>query len=594
MAAQHGRQWGVTPPISTALPTDKELAINEAMITELKNQNNFEGQADTERRQQVLKLFQRVTEEFVKHVGTLKGLSPSVIENAGGAVHTFGSYRLGVYGPGSDIDTLVVAPKHVSRDDFFEHFPSLLRKIGSEDAITELTLVRDAYVPIIKIKYLDISIDLIFTRLALSAVPLGLDLKQDSLLRGLDETDLKCINGTRVTDEMLALVPQVKTFRQALRAVKLWAQRRAIYANIMGYPGGVAWAMMVARICQLYPMAAGATLVNKFFHLMWEWPWPRPVMLKEIEDGPLDVRIWNPQIYPGDKRHIMPIITPAYPSMCATHNISYYTKEVIIRELERAKSITNQIMDGKKQWKDLFEKSPFFTQGYKYYLSVIAASKTKEAHDVWSGLVQSKVRRLVAGIEQSDTGVALVQPFNKGFDRIHHCKSKDEEDQVCQGKLDFQVDKTETTEEAKNIKQNAAAEGEGTNSKIPSGESPEVNEDGTTTIYTTTFYVGIELQDGAKSLDISYPVAEFKRQCTDWDQYNPNLNSIRIIHTRNYDLPADVFEPGDVRPTKAKAKKKSKVPSNKRSFTETGMEGTETNGSAKKRQSPNGVTTPAG
>lgn len=51
-------------------------------------------------RQQVLKLFQRVTEEFVKHVGTLKGLSPSVIENAGGAVHTFGSYRLGVYGPG--------------------------------------------------------------------------------------------------------------------------------------------------------------------------------------------------------------------------------------------------------------------------------------------------------------------------------------------------------------------------------------------------------------------------------------------------------------------------------------------------------------
>lgn len=192
----------------------------------------------------------------------------------------------------------------------------------------------------------------------------------------------------------------------------------------------------------------------------------------------------------------MPIITPAYPSMCATHNISYYTKEVIIRELERAKSITNQIMDGKKQWKDLFEKSPFFTQGYKYYLSVIAASKTKEAHDVWSGLVQSKVRRLVTGIEQSDTGVALVQPFNKGFDRVHHCKCKDEEEQVCQGKLDFQVDKTETTEEAKNIKQNAAAEGEGANSKMPSGEIPEVNEDGTTTIYTTTFYVGIELQDG--------------------------------------------------------------------------------------------------
>ncbi|KAJ9634634.1 polynucleotide adenylyltransferase [Coniosporium tulheliwenetii] len=36
---------------------------------------------------------------------------------------------------------------------------------------------------------------------------------------------------------------------------------------------------------------AGATIVNKFFHLMWEWRWPTPVTLKEIEDGPLDVKI---------------------------------------------------------------------------------------------------------------------------------------------------------------------------------------------------------------------------------------------------------------------------------------------------------------
>ena len=38
--------------------------------------------------------------EFVKHVGRQKGLPPSVVDNAGGKVCTFGSYRLGVYGPG--------------------------------------------------------------------------------------------------------------------------------------------------------------------------------------------------------------------------------------------------------------------------------------------------------------------------------------------------------------------------------------------------------------------------------------------------------------------------------------------------------------
>lgn len=77
------------------------------------------------------------------------------------------------------------------------------------------------------VEYSGISIDLIYARLQLSSVPLSLDLKDNSLLRGLDETDLRSVNGTRVTDEILELVPQTKTFRHALRAVKLWAQRES-------------------------------------------------------------------------------------------------------------------------------------------------------------------------------------------------------------------------------------------------------------------------------------------------------------------------------------------------------------------------------
>lgn len=130
---------------------------------------------------------------------------------------------------GSDIDTLVVVPKHVGRDDFFEHFPSLLEQMSPAGAIEELKPVSDAFVPIIKLEYSGISIDLIFARLLVSSVPVALDLKDNTLLRGLDETDLRCLNGTRVTDEILTLVPQVKTFRHALRAIKLWAQRKAIH-----------------------------------------------------------------------------------------------------------------------------------------------------------------------------------------------------------------------------------------------------------------------------------------------------------------------------------------------------------------------------
>lgn len=52
-------------------------------------------------RKHALQLIQRVTVEFVRVVGGKKGLSQAALEVAGGKIFTYGSYRLGVYGPGS-------------------------------------------------------------------------------------------------------------------------------------------------------------------------------------------------------------------------------------------------------------------------------------------------------------------------------------------------------------------------------------------------------------------------------------------------------------------------------------------------------------
>lgn len=251
--------------------------------------------ADNLSRNTVLASLQSITEEFVKAVSRAQGKSETAINGAGGRIFTYGSFRLGVYGPGSDIDTLVVAPQNVSREDFFEYYPDILVKMAPPGAIEELTPVVDAFVPIIKFEYSGISIDLIFCSLELHSIPKTQSLKGFDVLRGLDDRGLRSVNGTRVTDEILELVPQPAVFRTALRGIKLWAQRRAIYANIMGFPGGVAWAMLVARVCQLYPMATSSTIMQSFFRIMEKWPWPQPVLLKRIEDGPYKVRVWNPK-----------------------------------------------------------------------------------------------------------------------------------------------------------------------------------------------------------------------------------------------------------------------------------------------------------
>lgn len=144
----------------------------------------------------------------------------------------------------------------------------------------------------------------------------------------------------------------------------------------------------------------------------------------------------------------MPVITPAYPSMCATFNITRSSMAIIKRELKRALDITENIMVAKAPWSDLFVKHTFFTAGYKYYISVITASKSKEHHKVWSGYVESKVRMLVQKLEQHRS-IALARPFNKGYERRHRCKNESEIEQVQEGSLEFLVTDPSDTSEAK-------------------------------------------------------------------------------------------------------------------------------------------------
>jgi poly(A) polymerase Pap1 len=88
-------------------------------------------------REVVLGRVAALVKKFVRTVALARGLSESAANAAGGKIFTFGSYRLGVHGPGTDIDTLCVVPKHVSRDDFFEVFEPMLR---ATEGVTEVSV----------------------------------------------------------------------------------------------------------------------------------------------------------------------------------------------------------------------------------------------------------------------------------------------------------------------------------------------------------------------------------------------------------------------------------------------------------------------
>ena len=118
--------------------------------------------------------------------------------SSGGKIFTFGSYRKGVNGPGSDIDTLVVAPRHIDRHKhFFGVLPNILRKTPG---VKELTEVREAQVPVIKMKFDEVDIDMLFAKVALKEVGNDLELLDDNILRDCDKETIRSLNGCRVTE----------------------------------------------------------------------------------------------------------------------------------------------------------------------------------------------------------------------------------------------------------------------------------------------------------------------------------------------------------------------------------------------------------
>ncbi|XP_011498241.1 PREDICTED: poly(A) polymerase gamma-like isoform X1 [Ceratosolen solmsi marchali] len=381
----------MTEPNSSSWRRTKELE------DVLKNHDVFESEVESKHRIVVLNQLNTLVKQWVIDLSIARNMTPEEAVRVGGKIYTFGSYKLGVYHRGADIDALCVVPQHIHRSDYFTSFFELLKM---QHEIKELRAIEEAFVPVLKMKFNNIEIDMLFARLELNEISEYLDLRDNMLLANLDPKCVRSLNGCRVTDQILRLVPNIENFRLALRAIRLWAKKKGIYSNILGYFGGVSWAILLARTCLLYPNADATILIEKFFLIFSLWKWPAPVYLKPPEDVNLGFPVWDRRVNILDRDHLMPIITPAYPEQNSTFNVSASSKAIIQESFDNGLLIIKEIMMGVTKWDALFEPAFFFGK-YRHYITLFVGSPSTGHHIEWCGFIEAKIRHLIGTLERN-------------------------------------------------------------------------------------------------------------------------------------------------------------------------------------------------
>ncbi|PKU80032.1 poly(A) polymerase [Dendrobium catenatum] len=150
-------------------------------------------------------------------------------------------------------------------------------------------------------------------------------------------------------------------------------------------------------------------LVTHFFKVYSQWRWPNPVMLCSIVDDKLGFLVWNPCKNQNDRTHQMPIITPAYPSVNSSYNVSKSTLRVMNEQFQFGNKICEEIDQNKASWSALFEPYQFF-DSYKNFLKVSIVANDADDLRILKGWVESRLRLLTLLIEWDTNGMLQCHP----------------------------------------------------------------------------------------------------------------------------------------------------------------------------------------
>ncbi len=153
-------------------------------------------------------------------------------------------------------------------------------------------------------------------------------------------------------------VDQFGNFKTLLRLLKVWAKKKGVYSNAIGFLGGISLAIMVAKICQLFPRFRAEQLLREFFNMYACWDWKIPVMIEAYLDVPEGHKHADMRWKKEGREFTMAVLTPAFPEINTTHRVSRTTLQVIQKAFYEGVENLNFIP--REGWSYLFRETDFF------------------------------------------------------------------------------------------------------------------------------------------------------------------------------------------------------------------------------------------
>eukprot|EP01059_Diplonema_ambulator_P033820 TRINITY_DN7256_c0_g4_i1.p1 TRINITY_DN7256_c0_g4~~TRINITY_DN7256_c0_g4_i1.p1 ORF type:complete len:884 (+),score=112.79 TRINITY_DN7256_c0_g4_i1:54-2654(+) len=298
-------------------------------------------------------------------------------------VVVFGSVALGVHLEGADTD-LVCVTSSPKAHNFFRSFPGYLRSRPGVRSVHHVP----AMPPLIEAVVHGIHHDILFCFVPLpTPLPPHINLSDNRYLLHMDDVSRRSIGGPRLIGLLYERVPNMNSFKTALKAIKIWAAHRGLHGARYGYPGGATWAAMMCFTARRCPWnASPATLVSSFFQLFEGSGMNYPISILDEVHG------WAKG--PGDHMAVLvPFPTPpgTRTQMINTCPGSVCTVKSLRAEIDRAAFLCK--IPGRME--AVWNKADFFSS-FPQFVVLEVRTISKELLDRWVGFVSANVKELLA------------------------------------------------------------------------------------------------------------------------------------------------------------------------------------------------------